>query len=401
MKKLSSLDEQMILAVEGGAAKDVLSLVKRGANPNVLGAHTGALHSAALMGHTEVVKVLLKEGADPNLPDKDQLYPLHLAAKEGHQAICTLLLKAGANKTQQTTSGAMAIHLAAASNFASLVVALVKNGCDKDAKDADGNTPLLIASALGNVGVVKSLLRLGADTSAVTANGSTALLQALWTLYSTRVDNWVHDDEVNGVPVRCTLQKGYLAYYYDYNKYKPKPGRLMTLKEQQRIASQEWAPFEHREYLNALAVVKVLVKGGVSVIRTDDRGISPLRVACSSGVGDIIKLLHKHGASFEEKPWNQITLLHQVAGSGRIDGLKTFFKLSKNKMVNAQDANGWTPTHYLADTGGPLEMAELLKQAGADTTIESTQATAHFPEGITAPKIALHWKDMDLAMELA
>ena len=256
-------------------------------------------------------------------------------------------------------------------------------------------------SALGNVGVVKSLLKLGADVNSVTQNGSTALLQALWTLHSTRVDNWEHNDEVNGVPVRCTLEKGYLTYYYNYDKYHPRPGRLMTLKEQRNIARQTWAPFEHLDYLNALEVIKELVKGGVSVTQADDRGISPLRVACSAGVGSVLELLYKKGANFEEKAWNQVTLLHQTAGSGRIDGLKTFFKLAKEPTINAQDANGWTPAHYLADTGGPLEMAGLLLKHGADPSIESTQATEYFPKGTTAAKIALHWKDMDLAMELA
>lgn len=396
-----SINTEMVLAVETGMTKDVLKLLKEGANPNAIGVHTRALHSAALMGHQKIVKALLKYGANPNMPDQDQLYPLHLAAREGHTAICTLLLKGGANKMQQTTSGVTALHLAAAANFASLVVSLIKGGYDKDLKDAQGNTPLLIASALGNVGVVKSLLKLGADVGALTQNGSTALLQALWTLHGARVDNWEHNDEVNGVPVRCTLEKGYLTYYYNYDQYNQRPGRLMTLKEQRNIARQDWAPFEHLDYLNALEVIKELVKGGVSVTQTDHRGISPLRVACSTGVGSILDLLYKEGASFDEKPWNEVALLHQTAGSGRIDGLKMFFKRAKKVQVNIQDVNGWTPAHYLADTGGPLEMARLLLKHGADTSIESTAATEYFPKGTTAPKIALHWKDMDLAMELA
>jgi ankyrin repeat protein len=396
-----SVDTKMVLAAEAGTIEEVLKFLKEGANPNAFGVHTGALHSAALMGHKKVVKALLKYGANPNMPDQDKLYPLHLAAREGRTAICNLLLKAGADKAQQTISGVTALHLAAASNFAGLVVSLIKGGYDKDLKDADGNTPLLIASALGNVGVVKSLLKLGADVRAVTQNGSTALLQALWTLHGTRVDNWEHNDEVNGVPVRCTLQKGYLMYYYDYNKYNLRAGRLMTLKEQRNIARQDWAPFEHLDYLNALEVVKALLKGGVSLTQTDARGISPLRVACSAGVGSVLELLYKKGVRFDEKAWNQVTLLHQTAGSGRIDGLKVFLKRAKNVKVNVQDTNGWTPVHYLADTGGPLEMAQLLLEYGADVSIESREATEYFPKGITAAKIALHWKDMDLAMELA
>ncbi|BDS10467.1 ankyrin repeat domain-containing protein [Aureispira anguillae] len=395
------LSSEIVLAAEEGSVDNVLQLLQQGASPNAIGANSGALHAAAFMGHKAVVKALLKHGGDPNIKDKQNFYPLHLAASEGHTAICNLLLKAGANKEALTTSGGTALHIAAASNFAATVVALIKGGCDKEAKDLDGSTPLLTASALGNEGVVKSLLKSGADIKATNHKGNNALMQALWTLHAARIEQWEYEDVKDEVPVRYEIKKGCLKYYYNYNKFAPKPGRIMTLKEQRNVALQAWGAEQHLDYLNALAVVKYLIKKGVDVNQTDRRAISPLRVACYAGVGSIIKLLHHAGARFDALPWQHITQLHQVAGSGRLDGLQTFFKLADAKDINARDANGWTPAHYLADTGGPLEMADLLIKHGADVSILSTAATQNFPQGISAGKVAMHWKDLDLAMALA
>lgn len=395
------LSSEIVIASEQGDLNKVLKLLKQGADPNAIGEHSTALHAATLMGHNKIVKTLLKHGANPNLKDKQDFYPLHLAASEGRIAICNLLLKGGADKEAIAASGGTALHLAAAANFTATVVALLKGGCDIEARSIDGSTPLLTASALGNLAVVKALLKYGANSQAVNESGNTALMQALWTLQATRVDGWVHDDIVGGLPVRYELIKGCLRYVYNYNKFAPKIGRILSLKEQKTIAKEPWGPIAHLEYLDVLAVVKQLIKLGVDVNKTDNRGISPLRVACYAGVGTVIKLLFKAGARFDEEPWGGITQLHQVAGSGRLDGLEMFFKLAGAKDINAVDANGWTPAHYLADTGGPTEMADLLIENGADVRLASTAATSNFPAGTIAGKIALHWKDMDLAMTLA
>lgn len=392
---------EILLAAEEGNAEKVAKLLEQGADPNTIGANSGALHAAAFMGHKKVVSILLKHGANPNNKDKQNFYPLHLAASEGHTAVCNALLKAGATIEARAASGATALHIAAASNFASTVVALLKKGAAIEAEDIDGSTALLTASALGNVGVVKSLLKAGANIQATNKKGNTALMQALWTLHATRLEDWVYETEIDGLPVRYEIKKGCLRYFYNYNKFQPKLGRIMSLKEQRSVAMEPWGAEAHLDYLNALDVIKQLVKAGINVEQEDRRGIAPLSVACYTGVGSILQLLHRAGATFAAQAWQGVSQLHQVAGSGRLDGLEMFFKLASTKDINAQDANGWTPAHYLADTGGPLEMAALLLSNGADTSIESTAATSNFPKGITAGKVALHWKDMDLAMALA
>ena len=52
-----------------------------------------ALHFAAAKGYSEVVAVLLRNGADPNITDRLGNTPLHLAACTNHVPVVTLLLR--------------------------------------------------------------------------------------------------------------------------------------------------------------------------------------------------------------------------------------------------------------------------------------------------------------------
>tara|TARA_R110002050_G_scaffold81205_6_gene173601 strand:+ start:2100 stop:2486 length:387 start_codon:yes stop_codon:yes gene_type:complete len=51
------------------------------------------LHVACIEGRLDLVKVLLKAGAQPNIRDSSGWTPLHCAAKQGHLRICEALLQ--------------------------------------------------------------------------------------------------------------------------------------------------------------------------------------------------------------------------------------------------------------------------------------------------------------------
>jgi len=67
----------------------------RAASAKGHGGWTG-LHAAAQHGHLDIVRVLLRHGADPNAREVgDNTYPLHWAAAHGHTEIVRALLDAG------------------------------------------------------------------------------------------------------------------------------------------------------------------------------------------------------------------------------------------------------------------------------------------------------------------
>lgn len=72
-----------------------------------------ALHRAAAVGSTPIVKILLEEGKSPvNATDVDGLTALHHAISEGHGDAAILLMKAGTDLEKRDADGNLAIDLA-------------------------------------------------------------------------------------------------------------------------------------------------------------------------------------------------------------------------------------------------------------------------------------------------
>ena len=93
-----------------------LAAVKRaltdGADPNVQDPQSGStmLSIAALMGHTEIVALLLEHGADVNAKSRDGGTALHAAAFLGRVEAVILLLEHGADTTLRNNMGSTAIE---------------------------------------------------------------------------------------------------------------------------------------------------------------------------------------------------------------------------------------------------------------------------------------------------
>ncbi|XP_034046510.1 protein phosphatase 1 regulatory subunit 27 [Thalassophryne amazonica] len=69
--------------------------------------HSGmaALHEAVLTGNLEVVKLLVKYGADVHQRDEDGWTPLHMACSDGYPKIASYLLSVGASPEAKNESG--------------------------------------------------------------------------------------------------------------------------------------------------------------------------------------------------------------------------------------------------------------------------------------------------------
>jgi ankyrin repeat protein len=79
---------------------------------------------------------------DLNLPDDAGRTPLHLAATHCHTNVVTLLLNQGAKINVKAAGGATALDLAAQEGCADVVNLLLAKGAKVNARDDQGRTPL-------------------------------------------------------------------------------------------------------------------------------------------------------------------------------------------------------------------------------------------------------------------
>ncbi len=67
--------------------------------------HVAALHAAATISGVAPVELLLRAGADPNLPQQQGFVPLHTAAANGSAAVAGLLVLFGADPERRNDAG--------------------------------------------------------------------------------------------------------------------------------------------------------------------------------------------------------------------------------------------------------------------------------------------------------
>lgn len=121
------------------------------------------------------VELLLKNGADPNLPmSPGGGTPLMYAAWDGEGAIVRALLRAGANPDRRNVDGKTALMAASTNGHLKIAMALLKAGADPDVRTHSGWTALMYAAWAKRRDVVDLILRHDGDVTIANDKGQTA-----------------------------------------------------------------------------------------------------------------------------------------------------------------------------------------------------------------------------------
>lgn len=153
------------LAVKGGNAELVGSLLRRGAVPDAAARGLTPLHDAVHRGNIEVARLLLDHGADVNPTTDNFRDPLFLSVEIKKPDIIKLLLERGADPDSFFTEDPpTSLHLAADNGDVEAIQALLDGGALVDPRDFDGATPLFRAVGLGHFEAAKLLLQRGANS---------------------------------------------------------------------------------------------------------------------------------------------------------------------------------------------------------------------------------------------
>lgn len=154
-------------------------LLNSGANPNACDSFgQTALKLAAGKGHADAVSLLLSYHADPSISDDHSNTPLMSAAREGRTACISLLVASTSCLSvldAQNHKGETALFIAAKENYSSDAMMLMAAGADLEKADLHAWTPLIAACHNGSIQLVECLLEAGANYNAMSKSGSTCL----------------------------------------------------------------------------------------------------------------------------------------------------------------------------------------------------------------------------------
>jgi uncharacterized protein len=292
------------------------------------------LNAAAVIGDHQMVELLLRSGAQPNLANYAELWPIVIAAHKGDYEIVQTLLEAGADPSTQHCRPT-ALGVASYKGHLEIVRLLLKSQANPNIPThEDGYTPLMRAATDGHLEIVKMLVAAGADVN-VWAAGDNALARAI-----------VHAERE----------------IYEF---------LLP-----------FATEETREFLGS-DIEHKFQRATVEKQRLEDRSVRKLIDLAVAGKVDQLKLLIATGIDVNGLNPGGDTALMAAARFGRVQVIQALLELGADPNQSGEDYDGLTGHSPLMNatfdrhSDRCVECINLLLTAGADVN----QTTA---EGLTA-----------------
>lgn len=198
-------------ALEGacGSGKEdiVKTLLRRGADVN---ANSGiSLYSAARQGHESIVRILLSHSARINLMHDTAHTPLAGASKGGHTKIVDMLLSNGADPSIASQGGQTAFSAACAGGYVDICRKLLAKSASIKGVETRA---LYYASKRGHIEVVRLLLDLGCDVeSEYESHGrplTVACAEGHETVVSTLLQHGAKVYNNFDIPIQAALRRG-------------------------------------------------------------------------------------------------------------------------------------------------------------------------------------------------
>lgn len=147
-----------------------------------LSAATGDLRlvDAVKQQNTKVVRALLEQKVEVDVPQADGATALHWAAHWDDLETADLLIRAGANLNAANDYGVTPLSLACTNRNAAMVERLLKGEANPNVALRTGETPLMTCAQTGSVDAAKALLDHGAEVNAKESwQEQTALMMAV------------------------------------------------------------------------------------------------------------------------------------------------------------------------------------------------------------------------------
>ena len=220
------------------------------------------------LGDKEAVDLVIKSGADRDLPNSLKRTALIVSADKGFDGIVDLLIAADTAIDITDFQNDTALMRAAKNGHANIVVKLLKAGAYKNHQNDSGFSALITAANNGQITTVQTLLEASVDVS----------LETKWSKMTAL--NWAAN---KGLPdiVKLLLKAGLNVHHEDAD------GTTPLIKAVKRSLTYEEAK-QRRE------VVELLLKAGANVDHKNKNGTTVLDCALKLKLEKMVILLEKH-----------------------------------------------------------------------------------------------------------
>ncbi|OUC43395.1 KH domain protein, partial [Trichinella nativa] len=293
----------LMVAASQGHASTVEVLIKQGANIEAVIERTKdtALTLACQNGRKQAVRVLLSHKANKEHRNGNDYTPLCVAASGGHTEVMQLLLQNGAEINARSGSklGISPLMLAAMNGNADAVKFLIERGADITSHiETNRNTALTLACFQGKADVVRLLLQSGAVVEHRAKSGLTPLMEAATGGYvevGRVLLEFGADPNCSPVPtgrdtcLTIAADKGHTAFVSMLLNY----GVWLDAKTKKGHTALWLAA--HGGHLETVAV---LIEANADIEAADNRGVTPLMTAFRKGHVEVVRLLVKHVRQF-------------------------------------------------------------------------------------------------------
>ena len=369
-------------ACQQGLAKEVSTLLARGADVNYSSTKTHAatpLHIAAQNGQLNIVKILIKNGANPHAVNGQNMTALHFAAKKEHYYVTEFLIENKADLESRNDNEATPLHLASEENKTGAIVDLLcRKGANVHATTNKGWTPLHLACSSGNNKIIELLLDNGADLEATNISKNTPLmfacikghLETVKFLYKKKVNIHVLCEGISPLSAACMSNHLPVVQYLINN------GANVGVEAGGLKATALYCACLSR---NAQLITLLAANSDVNAIT--DTGETPLHCACADGDLDAVKILLSYGAKLDILLHNKFSCIDIAQDNGH-DHIVDFIKQYNGPEENfTQDVIKKTKKQPSHTTNQPptSSLQQSSKKNNTQTTQNNPPKTKNLP----------------------
>ncbi|XP_018569142.1 uncharacterized protein LOC108909316 [Anoplophora glabripennis] len=345
------------------------------------------LEYAAVNGHLEMVKFLVKQGSNVNIGN---FKPLHLAVDGGHFEVSQFLIEQEADiKALDPYHHTTILYKAVLRNDITMATYLLDRMLKSGGSNISDSITPYTAAYLGRLNTLKEFVKQGLDINSRVENEESVIFGAirggqLETIrYLVQQGSHINSRDLwNNTALHIISQNASITSTV---KLLVELGIDINAKNFNLMTALHIA-VENGNF----DLIDLLVNCGANVNLEDENGNTALHIAASDIQGYIIKLLVEHGANmnngdkYGRTPLHLVTLNsatlfknsneqslkyyeNSIAPMDHLDIIKLLIEHGVD--VNVRDSNGSCALH-LAASSGRLDIAHLLMEFGADANIK-------------------------------